>query len=174
MPMMSHFDLNNTVHGQKDAAFSSPLDFPVIVVLQKAAGDRLTLALLGQPTSSQHSSTKGEDWVQWRKGSKLSHTCWWGGTFAEESNRQQRSVVHQTQSPLSYCVGHSFFPSPLSSFVSSLLAEDLSPSAGLFSPSWSGGPNSWALNSSRACLFDSISSCSFPLSESFRSSRSSR
>lgn len=51
--------------------------------------------------SKRHHTTvqqKGEDWVQWRRGSKLSHTCWWGGTFTEELNRQLRSVVHPTQS----------------------------------------------------------------------------
>lgn len=41
MPMMSHFDLNNAVLRQRDTAFSSLLDFPAIVVLQKAAGGRL-------------------------------------------------------------------------------------------------------------------------------------
>lgn len=110
------------------------------------------------------------------------HICWRGCKFTEESNRHRlcrstsptdrRFGVESTFINISipaFC----WSQSPLSSFRSSLPGEEESPSAGQCS-SWDRGPSSWALNSSRACRFDSISSCSLPLSESFRSSRSSR
>lgn len=139
-------------------------------------------------TSAHYSSTKGEnlDVVQWWKRSKISlfytHLLDGGGKFTaldrhglcrsrviSPTNRLEVESAFINISISVFC----WAQSPPSLLWSSLLVEELSPSAG-HCPSSFWEPSSWALNSIRACLFDSISSCSLPLSESLRSSRSSR